>query len=193
MASSDSEGCSMCTTYYFARPAQNQHAFTPQLRPRLVTQMQQFDAWGRLQETVDLFSVGFLTSRLRRDIRSFVTENNPPPNLIMTREMIRSAQNGAPGKDEPEAALAGAAAWEMHRCRVAGASHAAIFWTDGRCWKAIRNGEGMYSITEDSATETRWSWTRSTQDSRELELKAANTAPALALLTPGSPGTLRVL
>ncbi len=168
MASSDSDGRNMCTTYYFARPAQNQHAFTPQLRPRLVTQMQQFDASGRLQETIDLFSVGFLTSRLRGDIRSFMTENNhPTPNLIMTREMTRAAQNGgAPGKDEPEAALAGAAAWDMHRCRVTGA-HAAIFWTDGRCWKAVRNGDGMYSIAEDSATdEARWSWTRNTRVNR---------------------------
>jgi hypothetical protein len=134
--------------------------------------MQQFDASGRLQETIDFFSVGFLTSRLRRDIRSLMTENNnnhPNPNLIMTREMTRAAAlNGAaPGKHEREAAaLAGAAAWDMHdRCRVAGAAHAAVFWTDGRCWKAMRNGEGMYSIAaEDSATdEARWSWTRNTR------------------------------
>ncbi len=178
----------MCTTYYFARPAQNQHAFTPQLRPRLVTQMQQFDPSGRLQETIDLFSVGFLTSRLRRDIRSFMTENNPPPNLIMTREVIRSAQSGAAGKDEPEAALAGAAAWEMHRCRVSGA-HAAIFWTDGRCWKAIRNGDGMYSITEDSATETRWSWIRSTQVSA---LRHSPSFPVIRVLTTVCIGQQRV-
>ena len=166
MTSSNNDGCNMCTTYYFARPAQNQHAFTPKLRSRLVTQMQQFDASGRLQETIDLFSVGFLTSRLRRDIRSLMTENNnhPTPNLTMTREMTRAAaQNGAAlrGKDEPEAAaLAGAAAWDMHRS----GAHTAVFWTDGRCWKAMRNGDGMYSIAEDSATdEARWSWTRNTR------------------------------
>ena len=172
MTSSNNDGCNMCTTYYFARPAQNQHAFTPKLRSRLVIQMQQFDASGSLQETIDLFSVGFLTSRLRSDIRSLMTEtnnNHPTPNLIMTREMTRAAaQNGgaAPGKDEPEtAALAGAAAWELHdRCRVTGAAHAAVFWTDGRCRKAMRNGDGMYSVVEDEATdEVRWSWTRNTR------------------------------
>jgi len=151
----------MGTIYYFAKPAHHQHPYTPQLRPRLVTQMQQFDALGRLQETIDLFSIGFLTSRLRRDIRSLVKENNyPPPNLIMTRETVRAAQNAAPGKEGAEtAALAGAAAWDMHRGREIGA-HGATFWAGGRCWKAARNGEGMYSIAEDSDLETHWSWSR---------------------------------
>lgn len=152
----------MCTTYYFAQPAQHQHAYTPQLRPRLVTQMQKFDALGRLQETIDLFSVGFLTSRLRRDIRSLTKESNPPPNLIMKRETIRAALGKAAGKDGPEAGLAGAAAWDMHRCRAMGA-HGATFWADGRFWKAARNGEGMYSIAEDPTSDIHWSWTRSTQ------------------------------
>lgn len=164
MTASEGEKCNMGTTYYFAKPPQHQHGYTPQLRPRLVTQMQQFDALGRLQETVDLFSVGFLTSRLRKDIRSLTKEHHPPPNLIMTTEMIRAAEDKTtPGKHGPEATLAGAAAWEMHRGREIGA-HGATFWTEGRCWKATRHGEGMYSITEDDpASETQWSWTRRTE------------------------------
>jgi hypothetical protein len=163
----------MCPTYYFAKPAQHQHTYTPQLRPRLVTQMQQFDARGKLQETIDISSVSFLTSRLRKDIRSFTKESNPPPNLIMTRETtrVRAAQDGAPGTDGPEAGLAGAAAWEMdHRCRTI-RSNGATFWTGGRCWRGTRNGEGMYSITANPTSETQWLWTRGTQVNIPANLK----------------------
>jgi hypothetical protein len=155
----------MCTTYYFAQPAQYQHAYMPQLRPRLVTQMQKFDVLGRLQETIDLFSLGLLTSRLRKDIRGLTKNSNPPPNLIMTRETIRGAQDKAPGQDGPETDLAGAAAWDMYRYRGMGA-HGAAFWADGRFWKATRNGEGLYSIAEDptsDASDIQWSWARKTQ------------------------------
>jgi hypothetical protein len=125
--------------------------------------MQQFDAWGKLQETIDFSSVGFLTSRLRKDIRSFTREGNPSPNLIMARETIRAAQDEAPGMDGHEARLAGAAAWEMdHRCRAI-KSNGATFWTGGRYWKGTRNGEGMYSITDNPTSGTQWLWTKGTQ------------------------------
>ena len=70
-------------TYYFAKPAKGHNYF---LRPRLITQLQQYDPNGHLQEAMDFVYANWWTSRISMEIRAFLAPHTPSLGFFLTRE-----------------------------------------------------------------------------------------------------------
>ena len=75
--------------YHFAKPAKG-HNYC--LRPRLVTQLQQYDPNGHLHEAMDFVYANWWNSRISMEFRAFLAPRTPSPGFFLTREDM--AQGG---------------------------------------------------------------------------------------------------
>lgn len=71
---------------FFAKPAHTTRKHKFSVKPGLVAQIQRFNSQGRLEETVDVLSIGYWTSWFDKDIREFARINKCCPELVMMGE-----------------------------------------------------------------------------------------------------------
>ncbi|EXA30687.1 hypothetical protein FOVG_17952 [Fusarium oxysporum f. sp. pisi HDV247] len=146
---------SKATKYYLAKPAHNHNKLITYVNPVLVMQMQRFGQNGNIEDTMDMLSVGFLPSRLRKDIRDFSRQKNCTPNYVFRNDNLDGYSTTCLCHEPVSSKLVGAATENCMEKYEQDESVGTI-WTARLSFSMHKSSQNCYSLFSNKTLVAKW-------------------------------------